>query len=101
MPEEMKPYNGTVESAVRWLESAGFKGDLSAFGAAVYDTDEALIDIKNRLLPELVKLERGDWEHVLDVVVDMITQFEHIRQHMQDAIACLIEVRDFIDRSDC
>jgi hypothetical protein len=88
-----------VEIAAQWIEKLGFEGDLSVITAGLHDIRDGMDKVYSDLLPYLIKLDPNEKEVVLEVVVDILVEFNHIRTHADSAIERLIEIRDFIDKS--
>ncbi len=83
-----------------WIERAGYKGDLSAVAAGLYDVTEAVDKIRNEMVPILEKL---DWrnakqlDRALDILYDLHFEFKHIRDHCEAADEPLFGVMRFVE----
>jgi hypothetical protein len=88
-----------VETTAQWIEEAGYKGDLSVVTAGLHDIHASIAKVYSDLLLSLLKLEKSEKEAALGIVVDLLVEFEHIRDHAEVAASSLIEIRDFFDTS--
>ena len=88
-----------VEEVARWLENAGYRGDLSALTACLHDVGDSLQDINGNILPLLLKMDYSQREEALEVLVRLWLELEHIQRHAKEGVENLTKVRDYFDTS--
>lgn len=86
-----------VEASAKWLETAGFQGDLSALTAGLHDIDESIKNIINQSLPALIRLEVQKIDEASEIIIDLWLEFEHIGRHAVAAAECTNEIRKFLE----
>ena len=88
-----------AEAAAQWLEKSGYKGELSALTAGIHDISEGVGKIQDEWIPLLLKLDPAERDESLTLIIDLLFEMEHIRDHAESAYNTLIAVRDFLDES--
>ena len=86
-----------TEAAMRWIEKAGFDGDLSDLSAGIYDITQSVDDELDKLLPSLLEIDTADNKSALGFFIDLTIEMKHIEDHAKDAVANLIKVQDFFN----
>ncbi|MBI9045731.1 MAG: hypothetical protein JEZ06_14670 [Anaerolineaceae bacterium] len=61
-----------------WLNNVGYTGELSALVAGLLDIRESTNKIYEELIPALLELHSSKEDEVLDILVDLFLEFEHI-----------------------
>jgi D-serine dehydratase len=89
----------TAEVVAQWIEKAGYKGDLSSLTAGIHDISESLQMVHEDYAPALSKLNPFERDESLTLIIELLLEMEHIKNHAEAAYEKLIEVRDFLANS--
>lgn len=87
-----------TETAMKWIETTGFTGDLSDLSAGIYDISESAYKI-NELLPSLLNIDSNDRDAVLEFFVDLYWEMKHIEDHAKSAAENLDNISDFFAKN--
>ena len=96
----MAAHDKAVEELAAKLTAMGYKGDLSAIAAGYSDIPEGVNKLTAAIGPILTNLNSKNIEPVLDVLVDMGVELEHLGNHCRDMRRAMNAVYKYLEDKD-
>lgn len=90
-------HDNAVEELAARLVMMGYKGDLSAIAAGYSDIPEGVNKLTAAINPILTKLNSKDLEPVLDILVDLSVELEHLENHCRDMREAMNAVYKYLE----
>jgi hypothetical protein len=97
MPTDPDKKREAVEALVAWAAAVGYAGELSAITAAFTDIPESMAALRDEILPCLRVLRPDQCDRALSVIIEAISHFNHVRDHADDALESLNQIREYIE----
>lgn len=93
----MAAHDKAVEEITAKLTAMGYKGDLSAIAAGYSDIPAGVNKLTAAVGPILTNLNSENIEPVLDVLVDLSVELEHLENHCRDMREAMNAVCKFLE----
>lgn len=93
-------HDKAVEELTDRLTAMGYKGNLSAIAAGYSDIPEGATKLSAALGPLLTNLKSKNLEPVLDVLVDLGVELEHLENHCRDMREAMNAVYKYLEDKD-